>query len=84
LLFQFGDERIHFGIAFAQCLDALNTVADGRVITAVVETSDYGRAPPANMPRQMHRDLPIEARWLRVSGNPSWPKPSRNGGIYLR
>src|SRR5262249_55818082 len=59
----------------AKHLYLLQGVANGRMVTPVIESADPGGAPPAHVLGELHRDLTIEDGGLGIAPHPGRAEP---------
>lgn len=66
------------------CLfDLLDGMQNSRMMSAIVEPSDLGRAPAADVLRKIHRNLTAEAGHSFIAGNSVWSEMSSYGRLDL-
>jgi hypothetical protein len=84
VLFQLGEKCIDIGITLAQGFNALNTVANCRMITTIVKAANDRGGPPTDVLCEIHGHLAIKASRLGVPQAARRTEARGDRGIDLR
>jgi hypothetical protein len=81
LINQNRQQTVHVRVDLSESFNSPNCVAHGCVVPPVVELADLRKAPTAYPLGQVHGDLPIECRRLRISRYTRTPQSFRNDSV---